>query len=92
MQRAAAGLGRTGRYRELAQAEAACAPPIRSTLATLQVLNPGGQLRVVVTKPLPGERWKQILAAAGCRVEVRPGGAARARALLPARRSAEFRN
>lgn len=32
--------------------------------------NPDGQLRVVVTKDLPGERWKQILASAGCRVEV----------------------
>jgi hypothetical protein len=26
---------------------------------------------VVVTKNLPGERWLQILTAAGCRVEVR---------------------
>jgi hypothetical protein len=28
---------------------------------------------VVVTKNLPGERWLQILTAAGCRVEVRLG-------------------
>ena len=25
---------------------------------------------MVVTKPLPGERWLQILTSAGCRVEV----------------------
>lgn len=36
----------------------------------LQVLNPEGKYRVVVTKELPGERWKQVLALAGCRVEV----------------------
>jgi glycerate dehydrogenase len=32
--------------------------------------NPGGRWRVVVTKPLPGERWLEILVAAGCRVDV----------------------
>eukprot|EP00882_Tetradesmus_deserticola_P003248 GHRQ01003441.1.p1 GENE.GHRQ01003441.1~~GHRQ01003441.1.p1 ORF type:complete len:244 (+),score=118.47 GHRQ01003441.1:122-853(+) len=36
----------------------------------VEVHNEGGTKRVVVTKPLPGERWLQILAAAGCRVEV----------------------
>jgi hydroxypyruvate reductase 1 len=35
-----------------------------------QVHNPSGQLRVVVTKELPGTRWTQLLSAAGCRVEV----------------------
>ena len=34
------------------------------------VHNPGGRWRVVVTKPLPGERWLKILVAAGCRVDV----------------------
>ena len=32
--------------------------------------NPGGGRRVVVTKQLPGERWLDILVAAGCAVEV----------------------
>lgn len=36
----------------------------------VEVHNEGGKLRVVVTKELPGERWLQILKAAGCRVEV----------------------
>jgi hypothetical protein len=41
-------------------------------LCILQVHNEGGAKRVVVTKNLPGERWLQILTAAGCRVEVSP--------------------
>ncbi|KAF8066182.1 HPR-A [Scenedesmus sp. PABB004] len=36
----------------------------------VEVHNEGGAKRVVVTKNLPGERWLQILTAAGCRVEV----------------------
>ncbi|GBF94517.1 hydroxypyruvate reductase [Raphidocelis subcapitata] len=36
----------------------------------VEVHNPSGAARVVVTKPLPGDRWLQILTAAGCRVEV----------------------
>jgi hydroxypyruvate reductase 1 len=32
------------------------------------VHNPGGKLRVVVSKDLPGSRWREILAAAGCEV------------------------
>jgi hydroxypyruvate reductase 1 len=36
----------------------------------VEVHNEEGRLRVVVTKELPGERWLQILKAAGCRVEV----------------------
>lgn len=36
----------------------------------VEVHNEGGAKRVVVTKPLPGDRWLQILTAAGCRVEV----------------------
>ncbi len=32
--------------------------------------NPSGAKRVIVTKELPGTRWVEILAAAGCRVEV----------------------
>jgi hydroxypyruvate reductase 1 len=32
--------------------------------------NPSGSRRVIVTKQLPGERWLEILVAAGCRVEV----------------------
>lgn len=34
-----------------------------------KVHNPSGNKRVVVTKELPGERWLEILAASGCRVE-----------------------
>ncbi len=34
------------------------------------VHNPGGRWRVVSTKPLPGERWLEILVSAGCRVDV----------------------
>ena len=30
----------------------------------------GGERRVVVTKQLPGERWLELLVAAGCSVEV----------------------
>lgn len=40
-------------------------PPLKP-----QVHNEGGSKRVVVTKPLPGDRWLEILTAAGCRVEV----------------------
>lgn len=32
--------------------------------------NPDGERRVIVTKTLPGQRWLDILVAAGCRVEV----------------------
>jgi hydroxypyruvate reductase 1 len=35
-----------------------------------RVYNPPGNKRVVVTKELPGERWLNILAGAGCRVDV----------------------
>lgn len=35
-----------------------------------QVLNEGGSKRVLVTKDLPGDRWHQVLTAAGCRVEI----------------------
>jgi hydroxypyruvate reductase 1 len=34
------------------------------------VHNPGGSRRVVVTKELPGRRWLELLAAAGCEVAV----------------------
>ncbi|MEN8235746.1 MAG: NAD(P)-dependent oxidoreductase, partial [Actinomycetota bacterium] len=34
------------------------------------VHNPDGDRRVIVTKELPGDRWLEILVAAGCRVEV----------------------
>jgi hydroxypyruvate reductase 1 len=36
----------------------------------VEVHNESGSKRVIVTKNLPGERWLQILTAAGCRVEV----------------------
>jgi hydroxypyruvate reductase 1 len=34
------------------------------------VENRGGKLRVVVTKDLPGKRWREILTAAGCELHV----------------------
>jgi hydroxypyruvate reductase 1 len=33
-------------------------------------VNPGGARRVIVTKDLPGEHWKQILQAADCSMEI----------------------
>ena len=36
----------------------------------MQVHNPSGALRVVVTKSLPGDRWLKVLTTSGCRVEV----------------------
>jgi hydroxypyruvate reductase 1 len=36
----------------------------------VEVHNPGGALRVLVTKTLPGDRWLKVLTASGCRVEV----------------------
>ncbi len=43
------------------------------TLTPWTVLNPYGGRRVVVTKELPGTRWRQILIAAGCRIEMGGG-------------------
>ena len=34
------------------------------------IVNPGGSRRVIVTKALPGEHWKQILQAADCSIEI----------------------
>lgn len=39
-----------------------------------RTVNPDGARRVVVTKELPGDRWLQLLTAAGCRVEIAQGG------------------
>lgn len=36
----------------------------------VEVHNPEGAKRVVVTKDLPGDRWLQILTESGCRVEI----------------------
>lgn len=36
----------------------------------VQVHNPGGALRVVSTKPMPGMQWIKALTNVGCRVEV----------------------
>ena len=33
-------------------------------------VNPGGSRRVIVTKELPGEHWKQILQGADCSIEI----------------------
>ncbi len=38
--------------------------------AECEIHNAGGRWRVVVTKPLPGERWLEVLTKAGCRVDV----------------------
>ena len=37
---------------------------------SLQIHNPEGDKRVIVTKELPGERWLEILTKSGCRVEI----------------------
>jgi len=39
-------------------------------ILSVQVINPEGLKRILVTKNLPGDRWKQILTSAGCRVEI----------------------
>ena len=38
--------------------------------AVCDIHNRAGRFRVVVTKPLPGERWLELLVSAGCRVDV----------------------
>ena len=38
-----------------------------------RIVNPTGAHRVVVTKDLPGERWRRLLSAADCRVEIAQG-------------------
>ena len=38
--------------------------------APWRVVNPDAPRRVIVTKELPGRRWTEILAAAGCRIEI----------------------
>lgn len=43
---------------------------VNMLLMYVQVHNPDGKLRVLVTKFLPGDRWLKILTSAGCRVEV----------------------
>lgn len=48
-------------------AAAAAAPAV-------DVRNPDGTHRVLVTKPLPGERWLDLLTRADCRVEICTGG------------------
>lgn len=35
-----------------------------------RIVNPRGEKRVIVTRDLPGDRWVEILSAAGCRVEI----------------------
>jgi hydroxypyruvate reductase 1 len=40
-----------------------------------RIVNPDGKNRVIVTRDLPGERWVDILVAAGCRVEIFTGTA-----------------
>lgn len=37
------------------------------------VMNPDGHRRVVVTKELPGARWRELLVAADCRIEMCTG-------------------
>jgi hydroxypyruvate reductase 1 len=40
-----------------------------------RIVNPNGKKRVIVTRDLPGDRWLEILVAAGCRVEIFTGAA-----------------
>lgn len=48
------------------------AAPVSSTAGGIpvDVYNPNGGKRVVVTKPLPGDRWLEVLTSSGNRVEV----------------------
>ncbi|MCU0781504.1 MAG: hypothetical protein MUF04_10450 [Akkermansiaceae bacterium] len=39
----------------------------------IRTVNSAGTLRVIVTKPLPGSHWLDVLTAAGCRVEIAQG-------------------
>ena len=39
-------------------------------MSMLQVFNPEGKKRVLVTKELPGSRWLDILTKSGCRVDI----------------------
>ncbi|GMH43611.1 hypothetical protein BSKO_11533 [Bryopsis sp. KO-2023] len=43
---------------------------LATQLPELEIINPGGSKRVVVTKDLPGDRWHKALVKADCRVEV----------------------
>ena len=61
---------RAGGQLHAARDRAAATLPHPSLPTRPQVHNPGGALRVVVTKELPGDRWLAVLTAAGCRVEV----------------------
>lgn len=36
----------------------------------VKVINPDGRFRVISTKPMPGDRWIDVLVKADCRVEV----------------------
>lgn len=42
-------------------------------LPSVEVVNPSGSRRVVVTKPLPGAHWLEVLTAADCRIEIAQG-------------------
>lgn len=46
-----------------------------SATPPLEVVNPEGKNRVVVTKELPGKHWRDVLVKAGCRVEIAGGTA-----------------
>ena len=39
----------------------------------IELVNPSGSRRVVVTKPLPGTHWREVLTAADCRIEIAQG-------------------
>ncbi len=52
--------------------------PLRSPFPAMnppriELVNPSGSHRVVVTKPLPGTHWREVLAAADCRIEIAQG-------------------
>ena len=42
-------------------------------LPSVEIVNPDGHFRVVVTKPLPGTHWQDVLRGAGCRIEIATG-------------------
>ena len=50
----------------------------------IEIVNPSGTRRVVVTKPLPGSHWLEVLTAADCRVEILQGTAIHSREAIAA--------
>ena len=44
-------------------------------MPSVEIVNPAGKHRVLVTKSLPGKHWLEVLTAADCRIEIAQGTA-----------------